>query len=114
MPNRKNVPAFSAFLYLYRNLVERCFNKIKHYRAVATRYDKRPANFLAGVKLASLKIWMRFNESIGGSRERAIMATVTSELPVRLIDGVSGPAKAASASLRGLNAAGMAADSAGR
>ncbi len=36
MPNRKNVPAFSPFLYRYRNLVERFFNKIKHYRAVAT------------------------------------------------------------------------------
>lgn len=64
MPNRKNVPAFSPFLYRYRNLVERFFNKIKHYRAVATRYDKRPENFLAGVKLASIRIWMRFNESI--------------------------------------------------
>jgi transposase len=64
MPNRKNVPAFSRFLYRYRNLVERFFNKIKHYRAVATRYDKRAANFLAGVKLASIRIWMRFNESI--------------------------------------------------
>jgi transposase len=56
MPNRKNVPVFSAFLYRYRNLVERFFNKIKHYRAVATRYDKRPENFLAGVKLASIRI----------------------------------------------------------
>ncbi|WP_027062766.1 IS5/IS1182 family transposase, partial [Mesorhizobium loti] len=64
MPNRKNVPAFSPFLYRYRNLVERFFNKIKHYRAVATRYDKRSDNFLAGVKLASLRIWMRFNESM--------------------------------------------------
>jgi transposase len=64
MPNRKNVPAFSPFLYRYRNLVERFFNKIKHYRAVATRYDKTPENFLAGVKLASLRIWMRFNESM--------------------------------------------------
>jgi len=64
MPNRKSVPAFSSYLYRYRNLVERFFNKIKHYRAVATRYDKRAENFLAGVKLASLRIWMRFNESM--------------------------------------------------
>jgi len=64
MPGRKNVPAFSKHLYRYRNLVERFFNKIKHYRAVATRYDKTPENFLAGVKLASLRIWMRFNESM--------------------------------------------------
>ena len=64
MPNRKTIPAFSAFLYRYRNLVERFFNKLKHFRAVATRYDKRAENYLAGVKLASLRIWMRFNESV--------------------------------------------------
>ena len=64
MPNRTNVPAFSSFLYRYRNAVERFFNKIKHNRAVATRYDKNPDNYLAGIKLASARIWMRFNESI--------------------------------------------------
>jgi len=64
MPNRKNVPAFSSFLYRERNLVERFFNKLKHFRAVATRYDKRADNYLASVKLASLRIWMRANESV--------------------------------------------------
>jgi transposase len=64
MPNRRNVPAFSAYLYRYRNLVERFFNKLKHFRGVATRYDKRADNYLAGVKLASARIWMRFNESM--------------------------------------------------
>lgn len=63
MPNRKNVPAFSSFLYRYRNLVERFFNKIKHFRAVATRYDKDPANYLASVKLAAVRIWLRSYES---------------------------------------------------
>jgi transposase len=60
MPNRKNIPAFSAFLYRYRNLVERFFSKLKHFRAVATRYEKHDANYLALVKLASARIWMRF------------------------------------------------------
>jgi transposase len=64
MPGRKNIPAFSSFLYRYRNLVERFFNKLKHFRAVATRYDKNPENYLARVKLASARIWMRFNESV--------------------------------------------------
>jgi transposase len=64
MPNRKNRPAFSAWLYRYRNLVERFFNKLKHFRAVATRYDKRDDNFLASVKLASLRIWLRTYESV--------------------------------------------------
>ncbi|WP_375276203.1 IS5 family transposase [Methylorubrum thiocyanatum] len=53
MPNRKQVLAFSPFLYEYRSLVERFFSKIKHFRAVATRYDKDPDNFLASVKLAA-------------------------------------------------------------
>jgi transposase len=60
MPNRINIPAFSPFLYRRRNLVERFFNKIKHFRAVATRFDKHDANYLASVKLAAAKIWMRF------------------------------------------------------
>ena len=64
MPGRTNIPAFSPFLYRYRNLVERFFNKLKHFRAVATRYDKRPENYLASVKLAAARIWMRFNESM--------------------------------------------------
>jgi transposase len=64
MPGRKNVPAFSPFLYRYRNLVERFFNKIKQFRAIATRYDKRADNFLASIQLASIRIWIRANESM--------------------------------------------------
>ena len=64
MPNRKQRLAFCPFLYKERNLVERFFNRIKHFRAVATRYDKLPENYLAGVKLASARIWMRANESM--------------------------------------------------
>ena len=60
MPRRVNVPAFSAFLYRYRNLVERFFSKLKHFRAIATRFEKHDANYLALVKLASARIWMRF------------------------------------------------------
>ena len=52
------------FLYKERNLVERFFNKIKHFRAVATRYDKLAENYLAGLQLASARFWMRANESI--------------------------------------------------
>ncbi len=60
MPHRKNAPAFSTFLYRYRNLVERFFNKLKHFRAIATRYEKHDDNYLALVKLAAIRIWMRF------------------------------------------------------
>lgn len=64
MPGRKNLPAFSPFLYRYRNLVERFFNRIKHYRAIATRYEKHAENYLALVKLAAIRIWMRTYESV--------------------------------------------------
>lgn len=64
MPHRLNPPAFSPFLYRQRNAVERFFSKLKHFRAIATRYDKRDDNFLASIKLASMRIWLRFNESV--------------------------------------------------
>ena len=60
MPRRINIPSFNPFLYRYRNLVERFFGKIKHFRAVATRFEKHDANYLAIVKLAAARIWMRF------------------------------------------------------
>lgn len=61
--NRKKSFAFSAFLYRYRNLIERFFGKIKHARGLATRYDKRADNFLAAVKLFSTRLWIAANES---------------------------------------------------
>jgi transposase len=64
MPRRVRIPAFSSFLYRYRNLVERFFNKLKHFRAIATRFEKHDANYLALVKLAASRIWMRSNESV--------------------------------------------------
>ena len=48
-----------------RNLIERFFSKLKHYRRVATRYDKFAANFLAMVQLALMRMWMRANEPKG-------------------------------------------------
>ena len=56
MSRRANIPSFSPFLYRYRNLVERFFNKLKHFRAIATRYEKHAARYLALVKLAAARI----------------------------------------------------------
>ncbi|MFE7524627.1 IS5/IS1182 family transposase, partial [Kitasatospora sp. NPDC057542] len=42
-----------------RNVVERAINKLKNFRAVATRYDKRVYVFLGTVTVAALAIWLR-------------------------------------------------------
>ena len=61
--NRRDPICFSRHLYKNRNLIERFFNKLKHFRRVATRYDKLAESFLATLKLASLRIWLRDYES---------------------------------------------------
>jgi transposase len=60
--NRKDPICFSPYLYRDRNLVERFFNKIMQCRRVATRYDKLAANYLAFVKLACIRLWLRVYE----------------------------------------------------
>ena len=50
-------------IYRKRNLVERFFNKLKHFRRIATRFDKLARNFLATVLLASTRLWIRAYES---------------------------------------------------
>jgi len=44
--------------YRRRNLVERCFNKLKHNKALATRYDKRARHYQAMVTIACLQLWL--------------------------------------------------------
>ena len=61
--NRRWKPCFSKRLYRERNLIERFFSKLKHFRRVATRYDKLAANFLAMIQLASMRLWLRAYES---------------------------------------------------
>jgi transposase len=53
----------SRRVYRLRNLVERYFNKLKHFRRIATRFDKLARNFLAAVSLASVRLWTRTYES---------------------------------------------------
>jgi transposase len=57
--NRKASLSFSRWLYRQRNLVERFFNRVKHYRGIATRHDKCPLNFLAAIQFVSSLIWIR-------------------------------------------------------
>ena len=55
-PGRK--PGFEATIYARRNVVERCVNKLKGWRRIATRYEKRAANYRAAVVIAALMIWL--------------------------------------------------------
>ena len=57
--NRKVQRPYDVDLYKERNRVERFFSKLKHFRRVATRYDKLLANFMGFVKLAAIAIWLR-------------------------------------------------------
>ena len=57
--NRREPTCCSPHLYRARNLIERFFNRIKHCRRIATRYDKLAANYLAFVQPASIRLWLR-------------------------------------------------------
>lgn len=61
--NRRRKPCFSERLCRERNLIERFFSRLKHFRRVATRYDKLAVTFLAMVQLASMRLWLRAYES---------------------------------------------------
>jgi transposase len=51
-------PAFDASWYTRRNTVECCFSKLKQFRAVATRYDKRERIYQGTIDVASISIWL--------------------------------------------------------
>ena len=57
--NRKVQRDCDYALYAERNLVERFFNNIKHFRGIATRYEKTARNFLAGLHLVCAMAWLK-------------------------------------------------------
>lgn len=57
--SRKAIIPHDKTLYRERNRIERCFNKLKHFRRIATRYDRRAVHFLAFLCLAAAMLWMR-------------------------------------------------------
>ena len=64
MPGRVRIRPSAPSSTAIANLVERFFGKLKHFRAIATRFEKHDANYLALIKLASVRIWMRSYESV--------------------------------------------------
>jgi transposase len=57
--NRVQPRPHDEHLYKERNIAERFWSKVKHYRRVATRYDKKSANFLAFVHLAAVCVMLQ-------------------------------------------------------
>lgn len=52
-------PVFDSQLYKHRNVVERCFNRLKQFRGLATRYAKRAAYYQAELTIAAIILWLR-------------------------------------------------------
>lgn len=57
--SRKVAIPHDPILYKLRNRIERCFNKLKHFRRFATRYDRIAGHYLAFVHLAAIMLWLR-------------------------------------------------------
>jgi transposase len=62
IPTKRNrliqLPVDTA-IYALRNRVERCFNKLKNARRLATRYDKTADSYLGFIHIVSIRLWMR-------------------------------------------------------
>jgi transposase len=56
-PTRKNPHRYDKKAYKGRNLIERMFCRLKDFRRIATRYDKRADMFLSAILLAAALIW---------------------------------------------------------
>lgn len=62
IPSKRNRKVFiphDADAYRHRNRIERCFNRLKHFRRFATRYDRRTIHFTGFAHLAAAMIWLR-------------------------------------------------------
>jgi transposase len=57
-PTRRHLILHDKVIYRRRNAIERCFNRLKHFRRFATRYDRRASRFLAFIHLACATQWM--------------------------------------------------------
>ncbi|UYM26178.1 transposase [Streptomyces albus] len=54
---RRTPPTVDREIYKHRNVVERCFSRLKQWRGIATRYDKTAESYQAAITLAALLMW---------------------------------------------------------
>jgi transposase len=62
VPSRRNAKEpqpCPAYIYRHRNLIERCWSRLKERRAVATRYDKTAVSYAAGIAIAASLDWIK-------------------------------------------------------
>jgi transposase len=62
VPSRKNAKQKKpcpGFIYRHRNLIERCWSRLKEWRAIATRYDKTATSYAAGIAIAATLDWLK-------------------------------------------------------
>ena len=57
--NRRTPREYDKELYKERNLIERLFNKLKHFRRIATRYDKTALSFMSFLNIAAIYLWLK-------------------------------------------------------
>ena len=58
-PTRKHLIPYDFTVYKARNVIERCFGKLKQFRRIATRFDRKAIYFLSFIHIAAAMIWMR-------------------------------------------------------
>ncbi len=56
--NERRTGPFDRTIYRERNRIERLINRLKQYRRIATRYEKRAANYLAMLTLVAMRLWL--------------------------------------------------------
>ena len=57
--SRKAPVPIDGYIYALRNRIERCFNKLKNSRRLATRYDKTADSYLGFIHIAAVRLWVR-------------------------------------------------------
>jgi transposase len=81
--------AFDPVRYGRRNLVERCVNRLKQWRGIATRFDRRAANYRAGVVIVSLVLWLAHSMSAGQTWPNRSSITEAPTLTVEALHGIA-------------------------
>jgi transposase len=59
--NARKPQACPAYIYCHRDLIERCWSRLKERRAIATRYDKTAISYAAGIAIAATLDWLKYS-----------------------------------------------------